>query len=87
MIYPAVRYGWPVALMRVVTNIRNMAIILGLFLSVCCFSVGVFTALDGSHGLPCHHGDWGRRPIRLPSWSILKRPEVSLIGRFELSGR
>lgn len=33
MIYPAVRYGWRVGLSLAVTNIRNMAIILGLFLS------------------------------------------------------
>ena len=33
MIYPAVRHGWRVGLSLAVTNIRNMVIILGLFLS------------------------------------------------------
>jgi len=33
MIYPAVRYGWRVGLSLAMTNIRNMVIILGLFLS------------------------------------------------------
>jgi len=33
MIYRAVRYGWRVGLSLAVTNIRNMVIILGLFLS------------------------------------------------------
>jgi len=33
MIYPAIRYGWRVGLSLALTNIRNMVIILGLFLS------------------------------------------------------
>ena len=33
MIYPALRYGWSIGLSLAVTNIRNMVIILGLFLS------------------------------------------------------
>jgi preprotein translocase subunit SecF len=33
MIYPAVRYGWRVALSLALTNVRNSVIILGLFLS------------------------------------------------------
>jgi len=33
MIYPALRYGWSSGLSLAVTNIRNMVIILGLFLS------------------------------------------------------
>jgi preprotein translocase subunit SecF len=33
MIYPAVRYGWRVGLSLAVTSIRNMVMILALFLS------------------------------------------------------
>jgi preprotein translocase subunit SecF len=51
MIYPAVRYGWRVGLSLAVTNIRNMVIILGLFLSTYIvfqweFSLLSMTAMD-----------------------------------------
>jgi preprotein translocase subunit SecF len=51
MIYSAVRYGWRVGLSLAATNIRNIAIILGLFLSTYIvfqweFSLLSMTAMD-----------------------------------------
>jgi preprotein translocase subunit SecF len=51
MIYTAVRYGWRVGLSLAATNIRNIAIILGLFLSAYIvfqweFSLHSVTAMD-----------------------------------------
>jgi len=51
MIYTAVRYGWRVGLSLAATNIRNIAIILGLFLSAYIvfqweFSLHSMTAMD-----------------------------------------
>jgi preprotein translocase subunit SecF len=51
MMYPAVRYGWRVGLSLAATNIRNIAIILGLFLSTYIvfqweFSLLSMTAMD-----------------------------------------
>jgi preprotein translocase subunit SecF len=51
MIYPAIRYGWRFGLSLAATNIRNMVIILGLFLSAYIvlqreFSLLSMTAMD-----------------------------------------
>jgi preprotein translocase subunit SecF len=52
MIYPAVRYGWRLALSIGVTNVRNMAIILGLFLSAYAVFQWEFS-LPSLAGLDC----------------------------------